>query len=311
MDSVLKAGISRTAPLTIVCDDTSIARAVAAAGWQDVRDLAHSNAWPAHPIQHAVLLCADWTTPMDPRLADVLHSCTVLHVPLFAFDATPPVAVYTMEMLRLSDFSKAVERNRATVAFLGREPSYRFTGRNGQATDLECILADDIVVATALTAEMKTGVATPLGIFFEVEMECDEAQRRAFRVSGSLDVDGVLCAVAENFAGDPGPARAVAARVQAAARPGGLRLVIEDNVVVSCTTPAGRSCLPELTEVFGDDLGLSEFAIGTNRLPRPDFSLNAQVNEGAGGIHVGLGGGAAMVHMDFVSLHARPAPLPC
>lgn len=311
MDSVLKAGINRTAPLTIVCDDTSVAGAVSAAGWRDVRDLAHYSAWPAQPIQHAILLCADWTTPMDPRLADVLHSCTVLHVPLFAFDATPPVAVYTMEMLRLSDFSKAVERNRATVAFLGREPSYRFTGRNGQATNLKCILADDIVVATALTADLKTGVATPLGIFFEVELEWDEARQRAFRVRGSLDVDGVLCAVAEDFAGDPGPARAVAARVLDAAMPGGLRLVIEDNVVVSCTTPAGRSCLPELAEATGADLVLSEFSIGTNRLPRPDFSLNAQINEGAGGIHVGLGGGSAAVHMDFVSLHARPAPRPC
>lgn len=311
MAPLLMSGITRTAMTTIVCDDPRIAAAVDAAGWRDVRDLARFSAWPAAPVQNVILLCADPATPSDPRLAGVLPRSRVLHVPLFAFDATPTVAVYTMEMLRLSDFSRAVERNRRSVALLENRHMHHFIGRRGQATDLVCIPDDDISVATALTVDMEPGAAKTIGLFFEVELERDEDGRRPFTVSGVLDVDGALYAVAEDFAGDAAEARTLAARVTRAAVPGGLRLVIEQNVVVSCTTADGRSYLAELAEAAGGDLELSEFAIGTNRLPRPDFSLNAQLNEGAGGIHVGLGGGPAAVHMDFVALHARAAPLPC
>jgi hypothetical protein len=115
----------------------------------------------------------------------------------------------------------------------------------------------------------------------------------------------VVYALGEDFAGDGGAARALADRLLRAAQPHGLKLEIRENVVTSCMTPAGRSVLPELAEATGRDLTLSELAIGTNRLAQPDFSINAQVNEGAGGIHVGVGGGPGAVHIDFVALAAR------
>jgi hypothetical protein len=52
---------------------------------------------------------------------------------------------------------------------------------------------------------------------------------------------------------------------------------------------------------------LTEVAIGTGALPlgRVEWSLNSVLNEGATGIHVGVGNGLNGTHFDFISTEAR------
>jgi hypothetical protein len=294
--------------VTVLCDDEAIARAVESAGWADVRALSACERWRARPIRTAVLLTTDPVAAADARLDDILGDCGVLHVPLHAFDPSPAVAVYTLAMLRSTDFPGVVARNRRWVSLLEGERELHFTDGHGRGTALACTPADEITVATALRAELPPGVAMPVGLFFEVELERDERGHRPFSVNGTLRAEGVVYALGDDFQGDRARARSLADRVLRAAQPHGLELSVRDNLVVACATPDGRSCLPDLAEAVAGDLALSEFAIGTNRLERPDFALNAQVNEGAGGIHLGLAAAEAAVHIDFIALDARRAP---
>jgi hypothetical protein len=291
----------------VICDATAIASAISAAGWPDVRGVADVDTWRDRTINTAVLLCTDPVAFTTSTLDEPLAAVPLLHVPLHAFDPKPRIAVYTMERLRQTSFARAVARNRSWVRRLERELELRFTGTRTRQIDLSCIPADNLNVATAATLELPEGVAMPVGPYFEVEMERDAGGGRPFTVNGTLHVDGLVYAVGEEFRGDAASARALADGILQAAQPHGLRIEIRDNVLVSCRTAEGGSLLPHLAEAAGGDLALSEFAIGTNRLAHPDFSVNAQVNEGAGGIHVGIGGGPDAVHIDFVALAARRA----
>jgi hypothetical protein len=260
-------------------------------------------------VENAILLCTDPLTPTNPGLAAALRGSGIVHVPLHAFDPAPAVAVYTMAALRQSDVRRAIGRNRHWVRLLECERVFHFV--DGHGTDLRCIPADPITVATALQPDLPPGAARPLGLFFEVELERHPSGSRPFTVNGTLHADGVVYALAASFAGERGRIRACARRVLDAAHPNGLRLDIRDNVVVACVSAGGRSWLDEVSAAVNGDLTLSEFAIGTNRLPEPDFSVNAQVNEGAGGIHVGLGVGEQGMHVDFGALAARRVRSPC
>ncbi|WP_241162922.1 hypothetical protein [Ralstonia solanacearum] len=52
---------------------------------------------------------------------------------------------------------------------------------------------------------------------------------------------------------------------------------------------------------------LTEVAIGTGALPlgRVEWGLNSVLNEGATGIHIGVGNGLNGIHFDFISTEAR------
>lgn len=289
-------------PFTIICDRPDVAEAARRLGWPDVR---RTDRPGAAPIGSALLLATRPETHLDERLRPLLQASRTLYIGLQAFDASPRAAAYTLAALRRCDFPAAVRRNRRWVRRLERQRRFCFASGAARDARLDVVPADEIDAGTIVACDLAVGDLVAAGAYFEVELEGFAAQTRPFQVSGGLAVDGVLYALADDFPGDRATARERGRRVFDAAQRGGLRLRIVENMVIGCETPAGESVLPALIAATDGNLTLTEFSIGTNRLPAADFSLNAQINEGAGGIHVGLGGGVQGLHLDFVSLGAR------
>ena len=288
----------------LVCDSVHVLGIARRQGWRCARlidDLACDDRRPAL----CLLLATRVETVQNARLREWLATTRTIYLGLHAFDASPQATEYSLQQIATSDFRGAIARNRRWVHRLERRRELRFrTGPPAAAGS--CIPADDLDVGTVVSRHLAPGSIVSLGAFFEVELEGLADSAPPFVVNGELVVDGVLVALDDDFAGDRAAARSRAQPIADGARHGRLCLSISDNLVIGCFSDAGRSLLADVAAAVDGDLRLTEFAIGTNRLPAPNFAVNAQINEGAGGVHVGLGGGARGLHLDFVALTAKP-----
>jgi hypothetical protein len=292
-------------PITLLCDRPDVAAAARRLGWPDVRCLDHLT---GAPVATALLLATHPDTHRDDRLCPLLQQSRTFYLGLQAFDPAPAAAAYTLAALGRCDVPAALRRNRRWLRRLERQQRFCFASGPAGATRLTVEPADELDVGTITTCDLAIGELVALGACFEVELEGFGTATRPFAVDGELAAAGVLYALADDFTGDRWAALTRGRRVFEAAQRGGLRLRIADNAVVACDTPAGDSLLPDLRAALNGNLLLTEVAIGTNRLPAPEFSVNAQINEGAGGFHVGLGGGEQGLHLDFVAPSARVVP---
>jgi hypothetical protein len=293
------------APVTVVCDDPAAADTIRAAGWPDVRSVSSIDTWAEPAPSQVVFVCSDPASSHDSRLSSVLFNSHIIYVPLHAFDPSPRAALYTLQRLASADFRGAVKRNRHWVHVLERTHTLRFASRHHCNAVLTCTPAEDIYVGTLTSTKTAPGDLVPFACFFEVELEGFRDERRPFQVSGTFHADCVCYACSEDFVGDRSSSYVFADRLLRAAQFGGLDFRVENNFVLSCTDVAGTSLLNDLREAVGGSLELTEFAIGTNPFSNIDASVNAQINEGAGGIHIGLGDGDNILHIDFVSTAAR------
>ncbi len=287
----------------VICDAEPVLMAARARGWPCVRSIAEAVDAAGRPAW-CLLIATSTETLHDPGLRTFLATTRTLYLGLQAFDPSPSAAAYTLEMLARSDLGAAVRRNRRWVRIIERRRELLFRSGSTPAL-LSCIPADAIEAGTCVSLALAPGSLVSVGALCEVELERFAEPDPPFVVNGELIVDGALFALADDFAGDRAAARACGEEVFAAAQQRPLSLSIRDNRLIACRDAQGRSLLPELAAAVDGRLWLTEFAIGTNRLRRPNFAINAQINEGAGGIHVGLGGGEHGLHLDFVARSAR------
>ena len=83
-----------------------------------------------------------------------------------------------------------------------------------------------------------------------------------------------------------------------------LQVSIRDNRIVDGLGQWADS----LGAMNGPDYSaIPEVAVGTGLLPpdRVDWNLNCVLNEGAAGIHIGIGNGLTGMHFDFISTEAQ------
>jgi hypothetical protein len=291
--------------VTVLCDDVLIADYIRRSSWLDVCTVDGLQARDNDPITNAILLCTTPNTPFRPEVRGALNRSRVLYVPLHVFDPSPEAAAYSLQRLAESDFAGALQRNRRWLRILEQEQCLQFVSRKREGIELVCTPADEIEVSTALSAALPPGVVKSIGLFFEVELERRPGEQCPFILNGRMHVDGICYAMPDDLTHDATTMRDQSRKVGSMASAGGLNLVIRDSTLVACTAADGTSMLNEVAAAVGGDLELSEFAIGTNRLLRPNFAINAQINEGAGGIHIGIGGTDSRLHMDFICLDAR------
>jgi hypothetical protein len=83
-------------------------------------------------------------------------------------------------------------------------------------------------------------------------------------------------------------------------------LDVSDDVATGLTV-GGADCLMTLNELTNEayTLTVTEFAIGLNHSIRDavDWSVNSQMNEGMGGMHLGFGDGFTGEHFDVICDH--------
>lgn len=241
----------------------------------------------------------------------LFHDARVLIVPLVSFDPAMDAARYTVDMLSRSRFETAVELNRDWLSLLMNRKTPMVFG--GEGCELVCELEDDItVLKPKVESALAPGEWESIGSYFEVGLvPMPEDFRPGFRpgyvVEGTLTVPGVAVAHHKQMHPKLRPLASRAWRLFEEVREQGL-FPLKMEIRNSRTTHvwAGeRDLSGEIEELTNKrlELVLNEMAFSTNAGIVPehiDWAYNAQLNEGAIGIHVGLGDGVTGAHVDFI-----------
>jgi hypothetical protein len=264
---------------------------------------------PTIPSGANVLLFLERTF-ITVQLRRALGSAAVFVVPISSFDSGLDAALYTQQLVFRTNYTAACARNKGWLESITNEPGPLLFASEGPAdgmpyTDLTCRLGDDLRADTCLDPQVKAGDWMSVGSYCEfalVATSIDDS--RSFDINGVVQVAGVL--VAQDARATPaGAARCREGRRlrEAMAASGPISLTMENGRVASVS--AGTENYTEaLLAVTSPEYGrnLLELGIGTNHdiLPWVDWSVNSQLNEGAGPLHLGFGDGITGAHVDFL-----------
>ncbi|MBE1530408.1 hypothetical protein [Actinomadura algeriensis] len=245
------------------------------------------------------------------------RAAKVLFVPISSFDTELESALYTLRLTFLTDYAAAVERTRRWIDDLGRrtEPiSFVSKGpcsSGGPGTNFVCALADDLTLDAWASPTIGAGQWVGVGSYCELAVtgRGPAANRpHPFTIDGTAVASGVLAARDPRF-DDAGDARIRAANDlrRELARRAPIVLRLKGGVLAEARAD-GEDFTDALREATNPEYGLHalELGLGTNQhvLPHVDWTVNSQLNEGAGPVHIGFGDGITGAHMDFVVAEA-------
>jgi hypothetical protein len=255
------------------------------------------------------LLGTDFARLGRRNLSQTFMDSRVLWMPLASFDPSLEAAIYSTTLLLESDFESAVGLNRQwTSTLIEWEGELRF---EGPGTSITCLLGDPLPAATQLDVQLAPGQWRSVGGFNEVSIQADrEDITQSFHVNGALYANGLATARHAGMPKDIIPLHSEACELIRTVAESGedVRLDIEASRVTHCWV--GNEDIYETLRRLTNpeyDMHILEFAVGTNHFPssKIDWSINSQMNEGAGGIHVGIGEGLTGAHIDFISLESE------
>ena len=249
----------------------------------------------------------DAALPSSQKWEELFRNSRVLMIPLVSFDPSIEAAKYTMELLASSTFETAIQLNQIWLELLLNRVEPMLLQGNG--SNIFCAIEDDVNVLRPKTSvQLLPSEWESIGAYFEVGMvsQPDNIQP-GFTVNGILSVPGV--AVAHHR---PMPENLLPMAMQAwklfqqlhEQNSFPLQLHIENSRVTRIF--AGKQDITEELLILTNkrrEMILTEMAFSTNHGVIPaniDWRINAQLNEGAIGIHVGLGDGLTGAHIDFI-----------
>jgi hypothetical protein len=249
-------------------------------------------------------------TFITERLRRAFRSAAALVVPISSFDSGMDAALYTQQLVFRTDYAAACARNRHWVETITNEPgplifASEDPGDGQPRTELTCRLGDDIRADTCLKPQLTAGDWVSIGSYCEFALVATSIDdTRSLDIDGTVQVAGILTAEDARATAE-GTERCRAARelrqTMAALAPITLRM--EGGLLASVM--AGEEDFTDaLLQVTSPEYGrnLLELGIGTNEeiLPWVDWSVNSQLNEGAGPVHLGFGDGITGAHVDFL-----------
>lgn len=259
---------------------------------------------------NVILFLRNDLVSVDAR--EKLRRHRVLVVPIASFDSSLEVALYTQRLAMLTDYDDVRRRIGYWADSLRcKQGALVFSDApHGDAADggthLVCRLAENLRAEAWTDSEIGVGDWISVGLICEFSLTAPSATDwyGAFVIDGHAVASGILVARDARYteAGD--------ARIRAAQRlrdeitaMGPVDLRIENGVLTSARA-GGEDFTEALLEVTNPEyeLHVLELGIGTNQsiLPHVKWSLNSQLNEGAGPVHIGFGEGMTGAHIDFV-----------
>jgi hypothetical protein len=257
------------------------------------------------PAAALVILAEDENYARQDILRRPFVQSRVLWFPLAAFDGSKGAVSYALGHLENMNFANMLAGHRAALKLIEGAGQVGFEG--GRGTDLEVSFGPEVEFTMLTDLQVPVGDPAPLASFFEFETEIAEeqlapGQPAPFVVTGVMRPSGALRAHA------PGQFHADHIRVQQASQL--VRRVAEAPTTVEVSDGQIRRI-----EIGGEDLAgkfgalagrsglaIREFAVGFYRAPEGslDWRVNSPVNEGAQGIHIGIGDGCSGMHFDFI-----------
>lgn len=258
--------------------------------------------------RRALAVPLDWDrVPSRQALRETWSATGVLWLPLASFSSDLDAAKYSVEMFSEVDIAQSVALNRRVLTrlLLAREQ----ITLSGPDTALKVRLPEVLQVVGRTRLNLLPDEHSTLGNYFEVAMSpTDKAGRidSELSVSGTCRIDSVLVAKHRELRGARASSFPAAAEIADKLRKAcPLQVVIEDSRIVDGL----GEWADDIDALSGPEynFGLTEVAIGTGALPpeRVEWGLNSVLNEGATGIHIGVGNGLNGMHFDFISREAR------
>ncbi|MFJ9565292.1 hypothetical protein ACIRQQ_35300 [Streptomyces fuscichromogenes] len=288
-------------------DDPSLAEWLAANGVPaSTFDGVLSGSKPAPP--RAVAVPLDYgRLPSRRALRDIFAKSSVLWIPLASFSADPATAKYGIERFAEIDIPGSVATNRRIITqLLLADREVRMTG---PGTEMTFTLPDDLQLASRTRLGLLPDEHSTIGNYFEVAMSPTDLAGHidtGFTVNGTLRIDSVLVAKHRELQGARAAHFEAAADIAAEMRKAcPLYATVRDSRFVD---GFGRWA-EGIDTLSGPEYrgAVTEVAVGTGVLSagRMDWSLNCLLNEGAAGVHLGVGNALTGMHFDFISTEAR------
>ncbi|BCZ90718.1 hypothetical protein CSW23_02625 [Thermus scotoductus] len=244
------------------------------------------------------------------KLERFFKSSRLLIVPLVAFDPSFEAAVYTVNLLGVSDFEQATKENAKWVSLLEGGEFERLVFK-GACGELEMLLKERVdLMLPRMEPALLPGEWEAVGMFFEVAMIPDNEDffHPGYIVNGELEVSGVAVAhhrvMPKHLTYLPTMAWELLGSL---AREGGfpLRVKIENSQLKEVRSSNGVDLTDKIRDFSNRELELMlvEMAISNNPgldLPKVDWRVNSVLNEGIRGIHFAVGDGVTGAHIDFI-----------
>lgn len=255
------------------------------------------------PAAAFVILTLDENYSKQDMLQRAFARSRVLWFPLAAFDGTDDAVSYAVRHLENMNFASMIRGHQAALELVEQSDHVVFEGDRG--TDVEIAFGTEVEFTMLSDLRIPAGGQSPLASFFEFETEIEnfaDDRPLPFVVNGILRPSGVLCAHGPgSYTAEDATVREARSLARRAATEPTV-VAISDGVVSSIKMGAD-----DVTSEFSALAGphgshISEFAIGFYRAPDGslDWQMNSPVNEGAQGIHFGIGDGYSGLHFDFV-----------
>lgn len=247
--------------------------------------------------------------PSPQELHTVMGDSAVLLAPLLSFCANQRSVDYFVSRLKKIDFVSACAASRRRIdQFQDLQKPLLISSSGCQ---LSVVLGDNLeVFAPKLVPEIKPGEWISVSQFLEIALIPNE-DYSCFRVNGNLSCEGISIAVHQKNYETSKPLAKKAWDILSEIRSTGgfpLVVVIDDSKVVEITTQGGDNVLAEIEPLTDKTFHGFLIEVGfASQLPDPgiDWTVNSQLNEGAGGVHVALGTGVDAAHIDFISPRAK------
>ena len=247
--------------------------------------------------------------PSPDHLARVMGHSAALLAPLLSFCANRRSIDYFFSRLREIDFVAACSRSRRRLEQLQHQSTPLLISSLGCELSIE--LGDNLeVFAPKVEPIINPGEWITVSQFLEIALIPNE-DYSCFNVNGKLLCDGISIAIhRQNFNKSQPIARKAWRIFSEVRRRGGFPLVLEvdDSKVVAINTRNGDDLLEHIVPLTDQTLHGFLIEVGfASQVPAKgiDWTINSQLNEGCGGLHIALGTGVDAAHIDFISSNAR------
>lgn len=261
-------------------------------------------------VKEAIFIPTDEERALSQaKIEHALGSAAVLVIPLMAFSSDNSSVDYLVKRLAELDFASACSLSAERVGLIEKATKpVQITSEDGSSM-LVTIGNQPEVFLPKLEPSIAYGEWAVISQFLEVALIPNE-ENSSFIVDGSILCDGVSVAFhSENWI-KARPSALAAWNILRAVRIGGgfpIALKISESRVKSITTAAGEQILPKISPLT--DVELQERLIEMSFASAPasdsiDWSINSQINEASGGVHLALGTGVAAAHIDFIASKA-------
>jgi hypothetical protein len=258
------------------------------------------------------------TSAETPAIADLFIVCTerdmyrrvnhwrevfagsrVLWVPFAAFDGGDEAVSYGLAQLTHPDLSDVLLEQASLAGMLDEYRNLKVSHTSGNIAYIQ-IPESASIIRDAPQGELKLGDFISVISYFETGTEYG-LESEPVNAAGSMAVQCLLYARAPS--GRSTPAELAQAKTLAqVADATECHIDLDDGRITSFRIQDAEA-LTVLEALAGKRLGLklTEFSVGLNdRLQNPRWELNSPVNEGAAGVHIGIGDGYSGLHFDFV-----------